>query len=126
MARRGGWTIALPALAVLIGGHLGYGSVRLAQNATDLRSDVVIRIVQPAIDQRDKWLGTNEDAIMALYLDGTNANTGPGNGVGGRLHPCHLAGIRLSFHFNRTARPAGADRGPLACHHHPADRCHAA
>ncbi len=77
LPRPGGWKIALPIIVVLIGSHIGYGTVRLAQNPTELRDDVMIRIVQPAIDQRDKWLGNNEDAIMRRFLDGTNANTGP-------------------------------------------------
>ena len=77
LPRPGGWKLALPMIAILVGGHIGYGTLRLSQNATELRSDIVIRIVQPAIGQRDKWLGTNEDAIMTRYLDGTNANTGP-------------------------------------------------
>ncbi|EFL89214.1 apolipoprotein N-acyltransferase [Ahrensia sp. R2A130] len=72
--RRGPW---LAVTVALIATHVGFGAYRLGTSETTTVEGVNIRIVQPAIAQEEKWLGTNEDEIMARYLDLTNANRGP-------------------------------------------------
>ncbi len=77
--------IVLPVVLVLA--HVGYGfyALSVATNATV--AGVNIRIVQPAINQSEKWQPENEAEIMARYLDLSNANKGPeASSVGAFTH----------------------------------------
>ena len=63
--RRAGLAVAA-ALAIL---HAGYGAARLALAGAENDNRVAIRIVQPSIDQTEKWDAQRRDAIFATYLD---------------------------------------------------------
>lgn len=54
--------------------HLGYGAWRLSANPVEY-TDVTVRLMQPAIDQRDKFDPEQESGIMASYL-ALSAGTG--------------------------------------------------
>lgn len=75
----GKWRAA-PVVAfatLLLIAHAGYGFFSLSQASDAVVKDVKLRIVQPAIDQSEKWDLDNEDEIMQRYLDLSNANKGP-------------------------------------------------
>lgn len=63
--RRAGFALAL----LLMAAHVGYGAWRLS--TADAASDTLVnvRIVQPSIDQAEKWDATVRDRIFATYLD---------------------------------------------------------
>ncbi len=62
--------------------HVGYGALRLAGAVT--AAGPVVRIVQPSLDQSEKWQAVNEDEIVARYLR-LSAEAGPdGRGLAGR------------------------------------------
>lgn len=59
---------ALPALAILAVAALGlYGVLRLSQATAAFVPDVTIRIVQPALEQLQKWNPENKDAVLSTY-----------------------------------------------------------
>ncbi len=64
--RRGAWAFTAFA-AALLGLHVGYGAIRLAL-AESPTGGPSVRIVQPALDQSEKWQVENEDEIVARYL----------------------------------------------------------
>ncbi len=67
--------LAMALSAVLLLGHIGYGSYRLQQPGATSASPEdgsVIRIVQPNISQRDKWRRGNEKAVFETYLKYTS------------------------------------------------------
>ncbi len=57
--------LAFAALLLII--HSGFGAVRLF-NAPAPDGGVPIRIVQPALDQSEKWQADNEDEIVDRYI----------------------------------------------------------
>ena len=58
--------------------HVGFGLWSLAGASNKTYVDgVKLRIVQPALNQRDKWDASKEAQIMARYFDLSNANKGP-------------------------------------------------
>jgi apolipoprotein N-acyltransferase len=65
---RAGAAIAL----FLVAAHLGYGAWRPAPTSETPRS-IALRIVQPSIDQSEKWDTTVRDRIFKTYLDMTAA-----------------------------------------------------
>jgi apolipoprotein N-acyltransferase len=62
---RGG--VALAILLVLA--HAGYGSWRLTQVGADDAQTLSVRIVQPSIDQSEKWDGAARDRIFSKFLE---------------------------------------------------------
>jgi apolipoprotein N-acyltransferase len=65
-----GRSFGLPALALGAVAALGfYGTLRLADRPTDFVADTTIRIVQPALDQLQKWEPENKDEVLQTYLD---------------------------------------------------------
>ncbi|MEM7399222.1 MAG: apolipoprotein N-acyltransferase [Pseudomonadota bacterium] len=58
------------ALLALFAGSYVWGSIRLA-NAPAVSSDVRLRLVQPNIDQAEKWRPENATRIFETYLDMT-------------------------------------------------------
>ncbi|QDG74767.1 apolipoprotein N-acyltransferase [Labrenzia sp. PHM005] len=68
------------ATAVLIS-MAGYGGYRLMASETEYE-DLDIRIVQPAVSQKDKWQPELRDQIFQTYLDMTEAPLGGGARVG--------------------------------------------
>lgn len=63
--RTTGFTLA----ALLIVLHAGYGFWRLAGAESDPETLLTVRIVQPSIEQTDKWDGALRDRIFSTYLD---------------------------------------------------------
>jgi len=66
-ARRGARPFAAFA-AALVAVHVGFGAIRLA-GAEDPAGGPTVRIVQPALEQSEKWQAENEDEIVARYLE---------------------------------------------------------
>lgn len=64
--RRGAVAFAGFAVALLVA-HVGFGAIRLA-GAEESRGGPTVRIVQPALDQSEKWQAANEDEIVERYL----------------------------------------------------------
>lgn len=62
--------VSIAAFAVLL--MAGFGGYRLATSQTEFE-DLDIRIVQPAINQKDKWRPELRDQIFQTYLDMTEA-----------------------------------------------------
>lgn len=78
--RSRGARLFVGAAALLLLAHAGYGLLRLA-GAADEATDTPLRIVQPALEQSEKWQATNEDEIVARYL-ALSAAAGPGGAPG--------------------------------------------
>lgn len=72
---------AVVAAAVALAAVAGYGAVRLWQTALPV-ADLDIRIVQPSIDQKDKWRPELRDEIFQTFLDMTEAPLGGAARVG--------------------------------------------
>lgn len=53
---------------ILTTSHIGFGLWRLQNNPVSWVEDVRLRIVQPVIAQKDKWLPENETKIFQSYL----------------------------------------------------------
>ncbi|MYZ47430.1 apolipoprotein N-acyltransferase [Rhizobiales bacterium L72] len=68
-AGRAGRNIVLPALSVLAVAALALsGMLRLAHADRAMVPDLSIRIMQPAIDQAQKWLPENRTSVVDTYL----------------------------------------------------------
>ena len=75
--------IAIPALAAAGLGALAlFGFIRLDQAPQASVPDVQIKIVQPAIDQAEKWKPENKQAIFQSFLDLSSEGGLPENGAG--------------------------------------------
>ncbi len=57
--------------------HIGFGMIRLAGADSAYVDGVKLRIVQPALDQKEKWDSSREAQIMERYFELSNANKGP-------------------------------------------------
>jgi len=79
----GGRNRFLAFAAALFLAHLGFGELRLLAASDPASGDITIRIVQPALDQADKWNTSEEDAIVSRYLNlSDGATSADRNGVG--------------------------------------------
>ena len=96
--------LALAAFAVfLLAAHVLFGVVRLA-GADIAMTGERISIVQPALDQSEKWQTANEDEIVRRYLDLSDGTTAPERtGVGSASI---LVWPESAFPFLLTERPA--------------------
>ncbi|HSG94336.1 MAG TPA: apolipoprotein N-acyltransferase, partial [Afifellaceae bacterium] len=75
--------IAIPALALAsLGGLALFGFIRLDQAPRASVPDVTVRIVQPAIEQAEKWKPENRQAIFQSYLNLSNDGGLPEDGTG--------------------------------------------
>jgi apolipoprotein N-acyltransferase len=75
--------ITMPALAAAcLAGLALFGFIRLDQAPRASVPDVQIRIVQPAIDQAEKWKPENKQAIFQSFLDLSSEGGLPENGAG--------------------------------------------
>jgi apolipoprotein N-acyltransferase len=97
---RGGWMLAAIA-AGLLALHVGYGAFRLAGAGT-AADGPALRIVQPSLDQSEKWQATNEDEIVARYLRLSAAAGTDGQGLAGRTL---LVWPESAFPFLLSDRP---------------------
>jgi len=65
-----GWRLGLPGLSLaIVAGLALYGFARLAEAETRFVSDTRLRVVQPALDQLQKWDPENKEQVLAAYLD---------------------------------------------------------
>ncbi len=80
---RRGRDLFLVFAAVLFAAHLGFGGLRLLGADDSAGPGVALRLVQPALDQSEKWEAANEDEIVSRYLKLSDGATSPDrNGVG--------------------------------------------
>lgn len=81
-----GWTAVLGSLA-LLAGLVGYGMWRLPATPVPDVAGVQLRLVQPAIPQKQKWLFDNRSKIFADYLSLSDKPTSPTtSGIGDVTH----------------------------------------
>jgi apolipoprotein N-acyltransferase len=76
VARRG----RLPAVALIVllaALHAGYGFLRLSMAPAGDAREIVVRLVQPAVNQAEKWDPQKRDAIYRTMLDMSAAAPGP-------------------------------------------------
>ena len=97
---RGAWILGAFA-AALLAAHIAYGAIRLAQ-AGEPASGPAIRIVQPALDQSEKWQTANEDEIVRRYLSLSREATSARSGLDGVVL---LIWPESAFPFLLTDRP---------------------
>jgi apolipoprotein N-acyltransferase len=91
--------VALIVLAALA----GYGAARLATNPTTYVSGVKLRIMQPALQQDQKFNYAAKDQIMARYLRLSDRATGPQSQ--GARDVTHLIWPESAFPFFLTREP---------------------
>jgi len=93
-----------PVIGVLILAALsGYGAMRLWLNPTTFVKDVRLRIMQPDLQQDDKFNYSAKDAVMSRYLRLSDRATGPqSNGV---HDVTHLIWPESAFPFFLTREP---------------------
>ena len=61
--------VALASLAILVLAALGlHGVLRLSQSPTAFVPDVTVRVVQPALDQLQKWDPEKKDEVLSTYF----------------------------------------------------------
>ena len=78
-----GRAIFLVATAALLLAHVAYGALRLSVASEGFVPDVHLRIVQPSINQNEKWVEANADAIFKRYLELSDSASSPArSGVG--------------------------------------------
>jgi apolipoprotein N-acyltransferase len=75
--RRGTMVFILSAIA-LLAAHVGFGAVRLAGAGRMADSGPAVRIVQPSLDQSEKWQAENENEIVDRYLALSGGDSRPG------------------------------------------------
>lgn len=99
--RKGGLAFAACA-AGLLALHLGFGALRLAAANDASVEGVSLRLVQPSLDQSEKWQVANEEAIVRRYLDLSDGGAGAeGRGLTATL----LIWPESAFPFLLTQRP---------------------
>ena len=87
--------------AALLAAHVGYGAFRLA-DAGEPVAGPAIRIVQPALEQSEKWQAENEDEIVRRYLTLSQAASPDRPGLDG---VALLIWPESAFPFLLTDRP---------------------
>ncbi|MGI9400093.1 MAG: apolipoprotein N-acyltransferase [Rhizobiaceae bacterium] len=99
---RAGAVLPFTAGLLLIAADAGYGWYRLSKHPQEMVDDVRIRIVQPAINQAEKWVAEVEERNFNLLLDmsrGKNQETPSGlSGI------THLIWPESTFPFILTER----------------------
>lgn len=75
-ARSRNGKLFLVTSALIVAGHVGYGAWRLNQAGTNVVEGVSLRLVQPNVDQSEKWSQEAADRNFRLLLDlSTTAST---------------------------------------------------
>jgi apolipoprotein N-acyltransferase len=100
-SRRGDVGLVLFAGGILLA-HIGFGAVRLSLAGDATVAGVRLRIVQPAIDESERWMAGHEGEIMRRYID---MSAGGPPGVGGAAGITHLIWPESAFPFFLTERP---------------------
>jgi apolipoprotein N-acyltransferase len=99
-----GRNIYVALVGLLLAAHLAFGWVRLAAAGDATIPGVRIRIVQPVIEQSEKWQTENEEAIVRKYLDLSDGATSPERT--GVSSATILIWPESAFPFLLTERPA--------------------
>jgi len=87
---------------LMLGTHLGFGIYRLPSAPSPVIDDVSLRIVQPNIDQRDKFDRSKEQQLFNSYLQlSTSAGADGKTGLSGTTH---LIWPESAFPFFLTER----------------------
>lgn len=79
----------LPLFAIIVAltGQIGYGQYRLNSQIVEARSDIKLRLVQPAIPQAEKWRDGSRSFVMERLFSLSDAKLGPdGNDLMGVTH----------------------------------------
>jgi len=101
MRPRGTTKLLVFALSLIVL-HTGFGYWRLSNASDDMVPDVSLRLVQPAIAQKDKWLPEKETEIFQRYLAlSTKATSKEKRGLSGTTH---LIWPESAFPFFLTER----------------------
>ena len=96
------WRAPVLALMVLTA-MAGYGAVRLSAHPTQFVKDVKLRLMQPNLQQDQKFNYAAKDEVMERYLRLSTAATGPGkDGLDGITH---LIWPESAFPFILTREP---------------------
>ena len=97
-----GRRIMMVLAVLLVGLHVGYGVWRMPAGPSPVVDGVSLRLVQPAIDQRDKWEPGKEQEIFSRYLNlSTTATSDDKPGLSGSTH---LIWPESAFPFLLTER----------------------
>ncbi len=88
---------------VILAGLTGYGAVRLWMNPTTFVSGVNLRIMQPNLQQDEKFNYSAKSQVMARYLRLSDRATGPQSG--GVHDVTHLIWPESAFPFFLTREP---------------------
>lgn len=93
-----------PVLALmLLAAMAAYGAARLSTSPTHFVKDVKLRLMQPNLQQDQKFNYAAKDEVMERYLRLSNASTGPGkDGLDGITH---LIWPESAFPFFLTREP---------------------
>lgn len=98
-----GTRLYLAMVLLLVAAHLGYGAWRLNALPQQWREGVTIRIVQPDIDQAEKWSPEMEARNFRTLLELSAPGLGATSPDGGRI--THIIWPESSFPFILTERP---------------------
>jgi len=96
------------AALVAIAAQLGYGQYRLQQTPVEMRGDIRMRLVQPAIDQSVKWQSGSRDFVLDRLLDLSRTQTGPDDG--GLADVTHLIWPEAALPFYLSDYPEASAR----------------
>lgn len=94
--------LALGTILVLLLGSIGFGAFRLQAASSSSVEGVRLRLVQPAIDQREKWRPGGAAAIMESYLTLSDSGSIP---LGRDGAPNLLVWPESAFPFILTESP---------------------
>lgn len=69
LAGKRGRLLAAALLVLIVGAHAGFGLLRLAASPGSNSPELSVRLVQPAVNQAEKWNPEKRDAIFRKMLD---------------------------------------------------------
>ncbi|MCP4318413.1 MAG: apolipoprotein N-acyltransferase [Hyphomicrobiales bacterium] len=100
IATRRGLVPGLTIAVLLLAAHLGYGYWRLAAPSPGVEDGIVVRIVQPSVDQSKKWDDAERKQIFETLLSLTNSPSEGG------AQPTLIVWPETSLPFLLTSNPA--------------------
>ncbi|MDO9384016.1 MAG: apolipoprotein N-acyltransferase [Hyphomicrobiaceae bacterium] len=81
------WAIPIAVAVIPLAALFTYGSMQLARPAPPEADGIRLRIVQPSVPQREKWLPENQRSIFDLHLALSRTNAqGEDTGLAGITH----------------------------------------
>ncbi|MEM6461824.1 MAG: apolipoprotein N-acyltransferase [Pseudomonadota bacterium] len=100
IATRRGLVPGLAIAVLLCSAHIGYGYWQLSQPMPDADENIVIRLVQPSIDQSEKWDDDERSRIFDTLLSLSSRPPESGR------QPTHIVWPETSVPFILTSNPA--------------------